>query len=265
MNTALKVSLIANLLLTGGFLWLAGQKGMENNRPETVGAVQGLASEGEASVSTAAPVVQSPGSASFHWSQLEASDYRTYIANLRGIGCPEQTIRDIITADLHSQYVARSEPSDPQISGTTQPVSPSGGSFTARSSEPGRQQLLPEEAQVLRVLLGSESSEAMSAVPTIAPAAPQQRGNRLPDTEASLSVAVSELDPNKMTLTQAQSEMLNALRDGVAGEIGSGNSDPQAPATLRQWPSAEFLRDSFLRGMFGRQFFLNYQLAQARQ
>ena len=34
------------------------------------------------------------------WSQLESEDYRAYIARLRSIGCPEQTIRDIIIADL---------------------------------------------------------------------------------------------------------------------------------------------------------------------
>src|SRR5262245_55092968 len=33
----------------------------------------------------------------FHWSQIESPDYREYISNLRAIGCPEATIRDIIT------------------------------------------------------------------------------------------------------------------------------------------------------------------------
>ena len=36
--------------------------------------------------------------ASFRWSQLESSDYHQYMANLRGIGCPEETIRDLIIA-----------------------------------------------------------------------------------------------------------------------------------------------------------------------
>lgn len=36
----------------------------------------------------------------FRWAQLESEDYPTYIARLRGIGCPEQTLRDIIIADL---------------------------------------------------------------------------------------------------------------------------------------------------------------------
>jgi hypothetical protein len=34
------------------------------------------------------------------WDQLESEDYRTYIERLRSINCPEQTIRDIIIADL---------------------------------------------------------------------------------------------------------------------------------------------------------------------
>jgi len=36
----------------------------------------------------------------FRWAQVESEDYKTYIARLRSIGCPEQTIRDIIIADL---------------------------------------------------------------------------------------------------------------------------------------------------------------------
>ncbi len=36
----------------------------------------------------------------FRWAQLEAEDYRDYVARLRSIGCPEQTIRDIIIADV---------------------------------------------------------------------------------------------------------------------------------------------------------------------
>jgi len=41
-----------------------------------------------------------PSSAStrpvFDWRQVESEDYRTYLANLRAIGCPETTIRDIV-------------------------------------------------------------------------------------------------------------------------------------------------------------------------
>ncbi len=41
------------------------------------------------------------------WRQLESENYREYIARLRSIGCPEQTIRDIIIADLDKLYAPR--------------------------------------------------------------------------------------------------------------------------------------------------------------
>ncbi|HEX7859818.1 MAG TPA: hypothetical protein VF773_05815 [Verrucomicrobiae bacterium] len=43
----------------------------------------------------------------FNWEQLEAEDYRSYIQRLRGIGCPEQTIRDIVIADLEKLMAPR--------------------------------------------------------------------------------------------------------------------------------------------------------------
>jgi hypothetical protein len=41
------------------------------------------------------------------WRQLESEDYKDYIARLRSIGCPEQTIRDIIIADLDKLYAPK--------------------------------------------------------------------------------------------------------------------------------------------------------------
>jgi len=43
----------------------------------------------------------------FSWREVESSDYPTYITNLRNIGCPEQTIRDIIIADVNALYARK--------------------------------------------------------------------------------------------------------------------------------------------------------------
>src|SRR5690349_19051729 len=43
----------------------------------------------------------------FSWKEVESPDYPTYIANLHDIGCPEQTIRDIIIADVNALYAQR--------------------------------------------------------------------------------------------------------------------------------------------------------------
>lgn len=41
------------------------------------------------------------------WATVESADFKAYIANLRGIKCPEETIRDIIIADVNKVYATR--------------------------------------------------------------------------------------------------------------------------------------------------------------
>ena len=58
----------------------------------------------------AAPAVTSASPAArtnFHWRQVESADYLAYMAGLRSIGCPEETIRDIIVADVNKLYAPR--------------------------------------------------------------------------------------------------------------------------------------------------------------
>src|SRR5687767_1019026 len=42
----------------------------------------------------------------FQWALIESEDYPTYIHNLRTIGCPEKTIRDIIAGEVDRLYDA---------------------------------------------------------------------------------------------------------------------------------------------------------------
>jgi len=41
------------------------------------------------------------------WGTVESADFKTYIANLRDIKCPEETIRDIVIADINKLYATR--------------------------------------------------------------------------------------------------------------------------------------------------------------
>jgi hypothetical protein len=43
----------------------------------------------------------------FTWEQVQSTNYATLIKNLRAIGCPEQTIRDIVTSDVDRIYARR--------------------------------------------------------------------------------------------------------------------------------------------------------------
>ena len=55
-------------------------------------------------VSTPTVVIQTN---QFHWSSIESADYKAYVANLRSVGCPESTIRDIVLTDLMKYYAGR--------------------------------------------------------------------------------------------------------------------------------------------------------------
>lgn len=48
--------------------------------------------------------VPTPPSGPLDWRAVESDDYPTYVANLRAIGVPEPTIRDIIVADVGQLY-----------------------------------------------------------------------------------------------------------------------------------------------------------------
>src|ERR1044072_3357657 len=43
----------------------------------------------------------------FRWNELESPDFKTYIANLRSVGCPDETILDLIIAEVEKQFSKR--------------------------------------------------------------------------------------------------------------------------------------------------------------
>lgn len=45
----------------------------------------------------------------WNWAQVESPDYQIYISNLRKIGCPEETIEDIIRADVGQLFRERTK------------------------------------------------------------------------------------------------------------------------------------------------------------
>ncbi len=92
----LPFSLLANLVLAAGLLFFARRASAP---PQTAGP------EDTNSVEIKTNVVLRRQFLS--WSHVESPDYETYVTNLRNIGCPEQTIRDIIIADVNALYARK--------------------------------------------------------------------------------------------------------------------------------------------------------------
>ena len=93
------------LLGAGGYvLWRQGM-GTDPKEAQSETAIP-VRAEGRGPKPLPAPVVVTVTN-EFRWRQLETEDYRAYIERLRSIGCPEQTIRDIVIADLDNLIAPR--------------------------------------------------------------------------------------------------------------------------------------------------------------
>lgn len=105
-RSLLLLSLLLNAVLAGVVVWAWGNRCPANapaggmpqltNRPLRV---QWVAVE-------AAPQVVEVAQ-SFHWREVESTDYRVYLQHLRAIGCPERTVREIIVVDVNQLFVER--------------------------------------------------------------------------------------------------------------------------------------------------------------
>jgi hypothetical protein len=96
------------------------------------------------------------------WAKVESPDYKTYITNLRGVGCPEETIRDIVIADISKFYTQKWRALNPVReykywrygrSSADDPVR------EANTRKKNLEALLREKRQLVRELLGVDLAE----------------------------------------------------------------------------------------------------------
>ena len=103
--------LIASILLSLGLLLVAAIL-LREGRPATPLAPPSMSLDSSDPLETVPSplsprVVTVTNTLSFQWSQVESDDYRTYILNLRAMACPEETIRDIIVADVNKLFAPK--------------------------------------------------------------------------------------------------------------------------------------------------------------
>ena len=100
------ISTVLNLGLVGVIAYRTTLKPAPPPSAEPAPATQVslLASKLDTVIRTQAIAVVAPR---FSWRDVESEDYKTYIANLRAIECPEETVRDIILADVNKFYLRK--------------------------------------------------------------------------------------------------------------------------------------------------------------
>jgi len=179
----------------------------------------------------------------FRWGSVESDDYRQYIANLREIGCPEETIRDIIIADVNKLYAGRLAalyPS-PQDFKWWQTDDRSNRD-ERRDRERKRRDLNEEKRALVKELLGVDLETEMA------------RWEGRPDDDAWRT---GFLSAEKQQAVQALQEKFREMERSLFNELRENRGSPESRAKMLALRSQ---REAELAQILGPQDFQEYQL-----
>lgn len=261
-NAVAKTSLAANVILAVFAAWLV----FRHRAPEQE---TGPAPTATVSAPTAQPSADVPdinrAPDPFRWGQIESTNYTVYIANLRSIGCPEQTIREIVTAEIHDIY-----------EGLRHEMQKKPMDDAALAA--GLAQLRREEESVVAALLGPNpaaaeiaSADGNSGDPraeqqVAAPLSPTERYRQSVERRAlarpiTMPIVFQPVDQAVMKLSDDQLKVIQDLQQKFLDQVGT-NQDPNDPEYRKRWQAAQISADEWFAALLGRDFRMKYQ-AQA--
>jgi hypothetical protein len=229
VKATLKVSTLLNVCFAACLVWvLVGTQIPQTPAPEKHESAKAALLETSATTSL---------ESSFRWSQLESSDYRVYVANLRLIGCPERTLRDIIEADVESLYSARRrELHSPENDS---------GPWSRR-----------EAVHLVAFLLGAGPAAEQAELA-------DKPVESHPDAVAQLRVplVLRTLDTSSLELAPEQLEAIAQLREEFLKRFGALAQNIADPAYRELWEKAQPEIDDALAGTIGRKAYLELESA----
>jgi hypothetical protein len=158
-----------NLGLVAGlaYVWKQQRPGRSSSSPLLSTNAQG--SDGSRSGGVFTRRIQStgrvePASGRFTWRLLESDDFKNYIANLRSVGCPEQTIQDIIIAEVNKVYAGK----EAALRLRPEHLKPWETSYASQYGDMERmrkfRQLMNEKRDLLKELLGIDVPQEMPGI-----------------------------------------------------------------------------------------------------
>ena len=259
MKILLKISILLNVLALGGLaFWVAAGRKI-NSSPvaparQTDSEVSKLTLESSSPKPEAPPVVQPVSAAPFHWDQLYSKDYHVYVKNLRAVGCPEPTLRAIVTADVDSVYQILGNQLEQKLAALAN--SSWANQFKTSDSEQALkdelQKMPDEEAAQIADLLGLKPALVQVATRSPAPANP-----------ASLPLVMQNVDLSALNLSAEEKQLIASMRQNLLQQIGGSTADPNNPANLAQLRKAQPEMDDILKSMIGTSAYQAYQLQAA--
>jgi len=219
--------------------------------------------------------------APFHWRQLDAPDFPSYVRNLRAIGCPEATIHDIIQGELKEIYTTRRQEVERELAAAP-PQS-------RAALEQRLQQLKAEEATMLTTSLssGASSAGAVAATQSASSQASAMQGagataaaNDAGKTSSNALTPAAFLvgnDPSKPSPTTALSAtptdprlnpptaaVISQMRQNFINSMQNAGADSSSPNYRQSWNAAQRASDDQFSTIFGGDFFIQSQIQAAR-
>ncbi len=207
MKTTLKASLVLNAGLVACLLYFSA------NRPQLKNIPRGPATAKAAQVAMPAQTIAAtmpsreapeplsePGP--FQWGQLEsASDYRVYIKNLRAIGCPKQTLRDIVSGNVDRAFSVERQ------------------KLSLDGNEPGPWSYVME-TRFIDDLLGEAGDSTPAEVAQV---------------QISYPLVLQKVNLDALGLTDEQKQVIAQLQQQFIDNVGGPYQDPNDPAYLERW------------------------------
>jgi hypothetical protein len=221
-----KVLLALSLLANTGLAYFALRQSASApaDSPTVAQSTSGAASAAKQTALAAKPAVKLVESTitntvvkRFTWESVESPDYKEYIANLRAVGCPDETIRDIIIADVNKLYEAKKK----LVRGTPKKFEYwKGGNpmaaFLGDSETRQKMQALDEEKNGVLRALGIEPDFKSATAQMMNPL--ETMFDFVPDAKKSQLVKL---------MTDAQTKMAKAME-------GGGRPDPEDIAKVQK-------------------------------
>jgi hypothetical protein len=239
-RTALFISVLLNLLLIGTVIRMATVMAHHDSKDRIVSVPPAVEQ-------TVAPEPAAP----FRWSQIESTNYLTYVSNLRSIGCPERTIRDLIVADVESLYGPRRDRLRQRSAGFS-------SGLAGRLDELGR-----EETNLISYILSSPSPMRQTddtPVPASSSTPVNDRASLSASQAApSLPLAFTSVDTNFVQLNDRQWGLIQNLQRGFVDELGGAKADPASADYAERWSKAQPEYDEMLEVILGREGYIEFQ------
>jgi hypothetical protein len=255
-DKGLIVSLAANVALGCAIAWLLLRPSPNSNIPSAGAApAVSLVAAPVAQVSPNKTQTAAPPASAFSWSQLQAPEFPEYISRLRGVACPEPTVRFIIKGELDEIYADKKQ----QAIAAHGEIGRKNFSVTLRRE---LDNLTAEEDLLLAQLLGlSVPGDLMAGTRGGTPEAspPAAMRNLLRAQPLAMPLAFREVDTAALPLSPDQAAQLEQMRADFLKMIGGANQNPSDPQYMTRWRRAQNEMDLRMRTALGDNFMAQYQ------